>query len=92
MQMISGSKRRRKIGLRGLPAVIVAVTFVVTATAFMLIVSLFGAVIWGIRRSLGSLLAFFGAPEPETAEEIPMMHGRRTIEMRRDESGSWRRD
>ncbi len=90
MHTISGATHRRQFSLGGLPAVLAAIAFVVVSTAVMLVVSLFGAAVWSIRKGLTSLLNLFGAAGG--AEKIPVMHGRPTIEMHRDESGSWRRD
>lgn len=90
MQVISGSTRLRLFGLRGLPAILAAFAFVVVTMTIMLVAGAFMAMIWGIRKALASLLNLFGAPQ--TTERVPMMDGRPTIDMRRDENGSWRRE
>ncbi|MCE5230688.1 hypothetical protein LLG95_13995 [bacterium] len=94
MQFITGSTRGRSFRLGGLPALIIGVLVASVAGMFVLAVSFFGILIWGIRRVLGRLLALFGAAE--TSPRVPSTSGETgnntTIEMRRDTRGSWRKE
>lgn len=93
MRMISFSSGRQ-FNLSGLPAMILGTVIAATIGLLLMTVTVFGAIFLAIRAMLGGLLGFFGAAE--TSPKITMTHTRpdnpNTIDMRRDQRGSWRRE
>lgn len=91
MRMISYSSGRG-FNMSGLPALIVGGLIAAAAGLFLMAVTVIGAIFLAIRAALGGLRALFGAsePSPKITMTPPASSNPNTIEMRRDNRGSWR--